>query len=307
MLAIVTGASGFIGRHLVLELNRNGYDVVAIVRDKESFRLPSSCDNCAQVNVIECDMNELRGLPEMLDHDAVDFFFHFAWSGVSGGAAKNSDIQLMNIANTIAALHVAAEIGSKRFIGAGSIMEVECLIEKEAEAKPRTTAIYKAAKLAAHYMVEEEAACLDIEILWPRITNAYGPGEMSPRLINSVIRMLQSDKTPKLTTGDQLYNFVFVDDCAKAFRLIAERGIAGERYVVGTPDIRPLRSYLEELQSIVNPSVPMGFGSHFAPATQLRYEDLYSPALYDSVGFAPDVSFAEGIERTAAAIMKNQE
>lgn len=64
---------------------------------------------------------------------------------------------------------------------------------------------YKSSKLAAHYYCKLRASELGMDFLWPRLTNTYGEGERSGRLISSVLQKLLRGESPALTDGTQLY------------------------------------------------------------------------------------------------------
>lgn len=294
--AIVTGASGFIGRALVAELISQGYSVTAVIRCASDSSYLDKLD-CQNLSIVRCDLRDYESLARLIGNGrGHDLFFHLAWDGVSGSKASNVDIQLSNISAAIEALRCAKKIGCKRFVGSGSIHEIECLADKEKQATSTPNTVYKSAKLAAHYMCEDEALKLGIEFIWPRITNAYGPGENSSRFLNNFVRALADGYSMDLTEGDQLYNFIYIQDVARAFVLIAESGLSNSDYIIGSEDIRPLRNYLEEAKSIINPDVMLKFGYKQASPSYLDADSLITPSLFQELGFTTTVSFADGIK-----------
>lgn len=78
------------------------------------------------------------------------------------------------------------------------------------------------------------------KVFWPLI-NTYGEEENSPRLINTMIRKIFKGETPELSAGEQYYDFVHVCDVAKALCLIAEKGVDGTNYVIGSGNAKPLK------------------------------------------------------------------
>lgn len=293
--AVVTGASGFIGSYLVKELSENGYHVLAVVRPATVNK--SRIQNIDHVKIVECDLFHLQQLLSS-ENEQYDFFFHMGWVGVSGKEHSDYKIQMDNIQAALIAMDVAKALGCKRFIGAGSLHELECKIEMEQniEVKNQGNA-YKIAKLAAHYYCKLKASAIGIDFLWPLLTNTYGVGETSARLLNSVIRELLQGKEPELTKGDQLYNFIYVSDAARAYRLIAEKGTSYQKYIIGSEDVHPLKDFLTEIQMIVNPNVPLGFGKHQFSGVYLKESDLYCENLFQ-IGFQTKVPFKKGIIET---------
>ena len=159
--------------------------------------------------------------------------------------------------------------------------------------------IYKAAKLTCEYMGRSVASSAGIQFIWPIITNIYGIGEHSPRLINSMIRNLQAGRHQSLSEGNQYYDFIYITDAAKAFRLIGESGRTDRTYVIASGQARPLKEFLVELRDIVAPNAELGFGELSFNGIYLPLEAYSTAQLCEDTGFSPDVSFMEGVYRTA--------
>lgn len=279
-----------------MELLDHGYEVLAIVHDPE--RTGALKELSGKLEIVSCDVADLNEIARSLGN-GYDFFFHMAWGGVSGRLNSDLQAQMRNINGAVTAVRVAKRLGCNRFIGAGSLHEIECKREMEQPHPAYNRAnYYKTAKLAAHYFAKLEATQQDIEFLWPRLTNTYGAGEVSARLINSTIRKLLSGESPALTKGEQLYTFLYITDVARSYRLIAERGKSFQSYIIGNDEILPLKEYLCRLQKIVNPDVKLGFGKHEFSGVSLERSDLYSPEFFKDIQFKAEISFEEGIKRT---------
>ena len=78
--AIVTGATGFIGKFLVRELIKQGVDVIAVVR-KNSKNISEI--ESLPVKIIKCNVSNFKFLPDLITERDIDAVFHFAWQGVS--------------------------------------------------------------------------------------------------------------------------------------------------------------------------------------------------------------------------------
>lgn len=294
--AVVTGASGFIGTYLVKELSENGYKILAVVRPHTINK--NRIQNIKNVKIVECDLFNLEKLLDS-ENEQYDVFFHMGWAGVSGKDHVDYKIQIDNVKAALTALSVAKALGCKRFVGAGSLHELECKkeMEQNTEVKNQGNA-YKIAKLTAHYYCKLKASAIGIDFLWPLLTNAYGVGETSGRLLNTIIRKLLQNQEPELTKGDQLYNFIYITDAVRAYRLISEKGISYQKYIIGSEDIRPLKDFLSEIQKSVNPNVPLGFGKYQFSGVHLNKNDLYCENLFKETGFKTEVPFEKGIIET---------
>ena len=294
--AIVTGGNGFVGSHLIGNLLRNGYEVTVVLRNEGS-----NTDRLRNlgVHVVYCDNNKISDLPKIVNKQTFDLFFHFAWEGTSGEARRNIDVQFENVRSNVDAVAIAKALGCQRFIGAGSIMEDESLHLCGTPGKPLPTQyLYGTAKLSAHMLSKTKASELGIDFLWPKITNAYGPGEISPRFINTTLRKILNRERLEFTSGTQNYDFVYIDDVAEAFRLIAENGKNNTSYVVGSGQAKPLRKYVEKLHDTIETDLGLHFGDIPFQGVNLELSCFDPSNLFSDTGYRPQVNFEEGIQRT---------
>ena len=195
--AIVTGANGFVGSALVRELLDNGTEVYAAVHGGNRSNLPDA----KGLHVVDFDLSDAAGLTGKIPFGACDTFYDFAWDGSAGPKRADVDLQLDNVRWTVDALRVSKELGCDRFLHAGSIMEHETMAAGYRDGnRPGQGYIYGCGKVAAHIMCMAVAAEMGVDLVWPEITNAYGPGERSPRLVNTTIRKFIDGVSPQLTS-----------------------------------------------------------------------------------------------------------
>lgn len=292
--AVVTGANGFVGSAVVKELLSNNYKVYAVVRNNHSDRL-SDIDN---VEIVNCELSDIDRLPEQITGKC-DVFYHFAWSGSAGKDRANTRLQLDNVQWSVESIRAAKKLGCSRFVFAGSIVEKECLAAAYTGGnRPGLGYIYGGGKVAAHILCSSVAAAEGIDLLWGEITNAYGVGEVSPRLVNSTIRKCIAGVSPEFTAGTQNYDFVYIDDVARAFRLIGENGKPFTSYVIGSSAAKPLKEFLIEMKDAIAPELPFKFGDVPFTGIDLPLSDFDCRKTEEDTGFKAGISFAEGCRRT---------
>lgn len=294
--AIVTGASGFIGEHLVRELSEHGYRVLAIIRDKSKAML---IEGIANVEVVICDMKDIEKLPELIEPGEVEAFFHLAWEGSAGQARDDYNIHLNNIKYTCDAVEVASKIGSKQFVYAGSLMEFESTSYiPQQGSKPVRNYVYRTAKMTAHYMGKAVAVSQGIEFKMGIISNAYGAGELSPRLINTSIRKLLAGEKTSFTPGEQMYDFIYITDVAKAFVKIMEQGKAYHNYYIGNEKQAPLNEFIKRMGACIDENIDLGIGEVPFDGVAIDYGAIDTKAIYKDTDFVCEVDFESGINKT---------
>lgn len=292
--AVVTGANGFVGSAVVNELLSNNYKVYAVVRNNHADRL-SDLDN---VEIVNCELSDIDRLPGQIT-EKCDVFYHFAWSGSAGKDRANTRLQLDNVQWSVESIRAAKKLGCSRFVFAGSIVEKECLAAAYTGGnRPGLGYIYGGGKVAAHILCSSVAAAEGIDLLWGEITNAYGVGEVSPRLVNSTIRKCIAGVSPEFTAGTQNYDFVYIDDVARAFRLIGENGKPFTSYVIGSSVAKPLKEFLLEMKDAIAPELPFKFGDVPFTGIDLPLSDFDCRKTEEDTGFKAGISFAEGCRRT---------
>lgn len=293
--AIISGANGFVGSAVVRELLAHDYKIYALDMEGCCHNLPDD----PNVIFVPCDLSEMASLKEKLPADNYDVFYHFAWVGSAGPARADTRLQLNNAQWTVDSLRVAKELGCKRFLCAGSIMEHETMAASYTQGnRPGMGYIYGGGKLIAHVMCMSVAAELGIELIWPEITNAYGVGERSPRMINSTIQKCIRGEAPQFTAGTQNYDFVYIDDVARAFRLIGENGKPFHEYLIGSSTARPLKEFLLEMQASIAPDLDFHFGDIPFTGIDLPLSKFDCSQTEADTGFRAQVSFGEGCKRT---------
>lgn len=291
--AIITGATGAVGTALINELIKHNIEMLVILR--EGSVRNENVPNHPLVTKKYCDLENLCTIQND-ENSKYDVFYHLAWMGTTGTARDDMYLQNMNVKYALDAVNMAKQFCCGTFIGAGSQAEygrVEGLLKPDTPANPETG--YGIAKLCAGQMTREYAKKLGIGHIWVRILSVYGPFDNENSMVMSVINKLKNNIVPLLTKGEQMWDYLYSADAARALYLLGEKGIPGKTYVLGSGKAKPLKEYIEEIQSVVNPECDISLGRVPYAEKQVMHLQADITGLRCDTGFEPEVEFKEGI------------
>ncbi len=301
--AIVTGAGGFIGGALTELLLRKGITVYGVDISEKALERHAGAEN---FRPIIADFTRYGSLHEQIEERDIDVFYHFAWQGVFGDAFRDYRLQLSNAASAGDAITEAVRIGCKKFVFAGTYNEIEVADHIDMSGQsPRYTCVYSAAKTAAEIICKTIAANSGIAYSAGLTAMSYGERNRSQMLANVVLGQLVHGESPRLIEGNIPYDFIYIDDIARAFYAIGEKGVHLRSYYVGHRRLRTFREWVTEIGQIVAPEVPLLFGAYPDDNSSRNYAKIDLDALYRDTGFECTADFKESILKTAAWVKNN--
>lgn len=289
---IVTGATGAVGSAVVRRAVKKGMDVTCIVHQgsKRLGNLPQS----DKVHIVECNLQDYRTLSFDGQHDA---FIHLAWDKTFGASRDDAEVQARNIQYTLDAVQLAHRCGCSVFVGAGSQAEygVQSVdLTPDLSVKPESG--YGIAKYAAGKLSAMLCKSLGIRQCWVRILSVYGPNDGENSLISYLIKEFKSGKSPQLTKCEQIWDYLYADDAADAILAVAEKGINGKAYPLGTGIGRRLSEFVEDIRNAINPSLEVLYGAkEYYPHQPMHLVADISELTADT-GWKPIWSFVDGIK-----------
>jgi nucleoside-diphosphate-sugar epimerase len=215
---LVTGGTGFIGTPLVEALADAGHRVFLAGR-------PGSRNRHGRT-FIEADLlDEHAGdtLAELRPEIAV----LGAWCAEPPGYLASMD-NVRWVSSTLAVVRALLGGGCRRIVGLGTCFEYDTslgYLRESSLLRPRT--LYGACKAATCGIVAELCAQFGATFAWPRIFYQYGPREHEQRFVASTIRALLRGQRAPLTAGEQIRDFLHVDDVAAALAAVVLSGAEG--------------------------------------------------------------------------------
>lgn len=302
--AIVTGSTGMLGVATIEKLLEENYEVIAVVRPGTSRLCNLPEDD--RITVVELDLKDISTLPEVLKASSIDeaeLFFHFSWDGTHGASRDDTKLQLKNIEYSVDAVRAAARLKCTAFLGAGSQAEYG-RVKDGTKIAPDTPCFpengYGIGKLCAGQLTRIEARKAGIKHIWCRILSVYGPYDGAHTMVMSGIGLMLEGKKASYTKGEQMWDYLYCKDAARAFFLAATKGKDGAVYPVGSGSVRPLADYIKLIRDEINPDLPIGFGEVEYYPGQVMYLCADISSLTNDTGFVPVYTFEDGIKETVA-------
>jgi len=207
----MTGATGFIGRHMAAYLAEQGCEVVSLQRSHAAIAGISQA-------VTLSDLQPLR-VAEALRGRRFDWIVHFAGYGVSPDDRNPDDMFFANVELPRSLVQLAPNWHVKAvFIaGTGSEYDTESATGPVLEDHPlELTKLYGASKAAGTICAHAMAKALGLPLAIGRIFKTYGPGEPAHRLLPTLLHNLKQGNRVKLSPGLQLRDQLFVHDVVTA-------------------------------------------------------------------------------------------
>ena len=301
MRCIVTGASGFIGSHLVDALLADGHEVLG-VDDLSTGRLKNleAARKSGTFRFLEKNIRDLCKAD--LPFADCDWFFHLAGrADLVPSIVNPEDYFQVNVEGTFRALLLARELGVKRFLYAASStcygIPDTYPTPESAPCKPEHP--YALTKLMGEEMVMHWHKVYQLPTLSLRLFNVYGPRSRTTGAYGAVFGVFLKQKlagVPFTVVGDgtQTRDFTFVSDVASAFLAAAKSDAQGEIFNVGSGYSYAVNRLVELL----------GGQKEFIPRRPAEPDCTFADTqkITSRIGWTPSIPLDEGVSRMMAVI-----
>lgn len=285
---LVTGGTGFIGRNVVDELIRRGYEVHSLV-------YPPFAPEKEGLVQYEMNLLDNKQLEEFFNHHSFENLIHLAW--YVGPKCHIHDLNLDWTIATLNLLKLFKESGGKKFLGAGTISEYEYkygyLVEEQTPTDPQT--LYGNTKNAIFNIAKVYCKQNNIEFKWPRIFNLYGPAEKPQRLMPSVINSCLKGEDVKVSDCLKFQDYLHVEDTARGIVDVFEADIQGAVNICSGKPVQ-LRTIVEKIAQLTNfkenilwGAIPAAFGDDLVAGNNEKLK---------STGWTQKYSLDEGLKMT---------
>lgn len=284
---ILTGSRGFLGKILVKELLKKGYIVYEILRPQKKYLHYDD----RNVIPVYSELNDLERLKNIFENLVIDCIFHLAWSGSRGLNRDDYSIQLKNLNDSNELFSIAEKIGVRRFIMTGTISEQ--LIEQFSINSQIKLTYYAMFKFFSRLSLLKKSIESKTDFVWAQLSNLFGREDNSDNIIPYTVECMLQNKTAYFSKADQLYDFLNVDDAAKALILISESILSKKFYYIGSGNPRILRKFLEAIAIAFNRKELLNFEERPSEGYRYNREWFSINDLIKDCNFYPDVNFED--------------
>ena len=242
---VVTGASGFIGKNLLINLPN--IEILAVVRNKESLNGIRSLTKEKKIEILELkDLTEkscLRAITERFDRNTK--IVHLAWEATPG-VYHSSPFNFKWAEATKFLAHSAKEIGCKAFISAGTCAEYKPIsrpLKVGDELEPST--LYSLSKALTHSCLEYIFNGSETSFAWLRFFYLYGRFEPNGRLIPTILDGVRNNRPILLSSCDQVRDYINVSTAVSKIKTVLQEDLTG-CFNICSGQPRILRDFIKE-------------------------------------------------------------
>ena len=253
--AIITGASGLIGKILAKYLTSLGINVLCLGR--QDLDLEKISNHFGEgVEYIQLEMKnishlskKLRDLDWAIDNDCV--FYNFAWGGITALTDGSFDDQLKNAISSSLAIKVAKDIGCSKFVNSGTLEETYAQLHiANGSSYSGSQANYAIAKLACRDMCAMAAYLEKIDYIHTRLSAPVSPDLSAGGFIPNTLKKIRNKENYEPAKNNQLFDIISTVDVAEAYYLIGLHGKNKADYFIGSGAPTKLNDYFSNFKQV---------------------------------------------------------
>ena len=324
---LITGGAGFIGSHVIrLFVNKySDYQIVNLDSLTYAGNLENIKDieNAANYSFVKCDIRDMDALKAVFIKEKITDIIHLAAeSHVDRSITGPMDFITTNIVGTANLLdlarknwdsaddHVFYHISTDEVYGS---LGAEGFFTEETAYDPRSP--YSASKASSDHLVNAYAHTYGLPVKMSNCSNNYGSHQFPEKLIPLMINNIRHSKTlPIYGTGENVRDWLWVEDHAKAIDVIFHKGKLGETYNIGGWNEWTNIDLVKLLCQIIDEKLHREIGTsekliNFVTdraGHDMRYA-IDASKIKNELGWEPSVQFEEGLIKTVDWYLENED
>jgi dTDP-glucose 4,6-dehydratase len=331
---VVTGGAGFIGsavvRHLIAETNAQvlNLDKLTYAGNLDSVQSVKGSPRYHFIQLDLCDSDALRSA--IIDFQPTHVMHLAAESHVDRSIDGPSDFIQTNIVGTYSLLEVlrdywmgleGAEKANFRLHHIstdevyGDLEGTDALFTEDTAYQPSSP--YSASKAASDHLVRAWHRTYGLPVVVTNCSNNYGPYHFPEKLIPlAILNAIEGQPIPVYGRGDQIRDWLYVEDHARALVQVVQKGVVGETYNIGGHNEKTNLAVVETLCDLLDQRItdkPAGIGSFRElitfvtdrPGHDRRYA-IDASKIANTLGWTPEETFETGLAKTVDWFLANR-
>jgi UDP-glucose 4-epimerase len=295
----ITGASGFVGANLVRHLVLKGEEVHVLVRSKNpSWRLQ---DIWNKITIHVGDLSHHPSLKSALKESTPDYVYNLAVYGGHAAEKDSAKIREVNLIGVKNLLDAARAVEPQLFIQAGSSSEYGiCQAPMEESMPLKPVSEYGKNKAEATYLCLDAAEKGDLPTTVLRLFSPMGSYDSADRLIPSIILSLLRGETPRVHSGKQVRDYIYIEDVVESFIQATNKSenALGQVFNIGSGIQQSIHDVTwAVIKAQKSPCSPEFIRANLA-ATESPIWMAKINAAAKGIGWKPRTSFENGLRNT---------
>lgn len=299
-VALITGATGFIGSHLVRRLVKDGWNVHIIVRPESDLAI---LQGVAKQLIVHRHDGTTGSMLEIVAAAKPEIVFHLA--SLFLAQHRSNDIEPLVTSNiTFGTQLVEAMVANKCFhlINTGTSWQH---YENE-DYNPIN--LYAATKQAFEDILRYYVETSPLRVITLKLFDTYGPDDPRPKLFSLLKKVIETQETLAMSPGEQLIDLVYIDDVVDAFiiaavRLMKGNGEVQENFAVTSGNPIRLKELAREVAKACGRPIPIQWGGR-----PYRLREVMVPWTVGRVlpSWQPFVNIKEGLRRVFSPVSSEE-
>jgi len=315
---LVTGGMGFIGSNFIHYLLKNHKEFKIINVDYLTYAgNPENLKEFEEFDEVfykfyKYDISDFDHILDIAKREKIEYIINFAAESHVDRSIDNPDIFIKtNILGTQSLLNVAKKLNIKKFIQIstdevyGSLTFEDPAFTENLLLKPNSP--YSASKAAADLIVRSYYKTFNLPVNITRCSNNYGPYQFPEKLIPLMIKnAMNNQKLPIYGTGQNIRDWIFVEDHCEAIFLVLKEGISGEIYNIGGNSEISNLELVKRLLSILNKPENLIKFVKDRPGHDLKYAINFEK-IKNELSWEPKINLGDGLKFTVEWYKNNQD
>jgi dTDP-glucose 4,6-dehydratase len=311
--ALVTGAAGFVGSHLVEELIEQGYRVRCFVRytstNTRGYLADLPAEKLAEVEIVAGDLRDSEAIRQAAQ--GTDVIFHLAaLVGIPYSYVHPLEVIETNVMGTVNVLVAARDQGVGRVIhtSTSEVYGTAQYVPIDEGHPLQGQSPYSASKIGAEKIVESFYASFSLPTTVIRPFNIFGPRQSARAVIPTIITQALVNNEIRLGNFDATRDFTYVQDTVKGFIMASESEAAvGRLFNIGSNYEISIGQIAEKIIQLVDRDVTLDQEKRRLRPAKSEVQRLWADnrLARETFGWTPKVNLDEGLARTIQWIAGN--